>query len=189
MNRWLPALLIVVLLAGFRILGSAFPENLPNFQPLPAILLCSLVFLNGIQRWLVPALAWLITDPVTSLLQGYPVLGWHNLSVALGIAATVGISQIARRNTSTAPVLFSAALSAIAFYFLTNFVSFATDPLYAKDLHGFAQAQWTGPTGFGPTWLFLRNLMAANLAFTAIFLAARNSLPQPVVKPSGALAR
>ena len=74
-------------------------------------------------------------------------------------------------------------MAALAFYFLTNCISFVTLPNYPKTLEGFVQAQWTGPVGYGPTWLFLRNALAANLAFTGLFLVAmrplRAALPVP----------
>jgi hypothetical protein len=189
MNRWLPALLIVALLAGFRVLGSTFPEVIPNFQPLPAVFLCSLIFLKGAHRWLIPSAAWVITDPIASLVQGYPVFGAHHLAIALGLGLTVGIALWARKNPATITVLLSAVLSAAAFYFLTNLVSFAIDPLYAKTWEGFAQAQWTGPSGFGPTWIFLRNLIAGNLLFTSLFLAARSTLPHLSADSNRAIAR
>jgi hypothetical protein len=189
MNRWLPAVLIFLLLAAFRILGGIFPDRMPNFQPLLAVILCSLVFLKGAQRWIIPTFVWVITDPVTSLLQGAPIFGWHHLSIAAGIASTVLIARFARRDPSAARVLGSAALSAVVFYMLTNLISFASDPLYAKTAEGFVQSQWTGATGLGPTWIFLRNLMASNLIFTALFLAARVSIPQASGNSSEAVAR
>lgn len=189
MNRWLPALLIIVLLAGFRLLGSFFSESIPNLQPLPAIMLCSFVFLQGAWRWALPLGIWLITDPLTSLLQGYPVIGPHNLSVALGVAVILGISLLVRRRPTALPVLGASLASAVAFYFLTNLLSFIGDPLYPKTLEGFVQAQWTGPIGHGPTWVFLRNMVAGNLLFTALFLAARHSLPVRLSVPSPESAR
>lgn len=189
MHRWLPALLLVALLAAFRVLGSAFPEKLPNVQPLLALFLCSLVFLKGTQRWLIPAAVWLLTDPITSIVQGYPVFGWHHLAVLSGIAATAGITHYVRRKPTAVPVLAASVVTALVFYSLANLVSFATDPLYPKTLAGFVQSQWTGPIGFGPTWIFLRNLLAANLAFTALFLIARQSLPAASAVPSQIPAR
>jgi hypothetical protein len=189
MNRWLPAVLIFALLAAFRILGSVFPDHVPNAQPLLAVILCSLVFLQGAQRWILPTFVWLVTDPFTSAIQGYPIFGWHHLSIALGVACTIFLAGFVRRNPSAGRVLGSAALSAFLYYFVTNLISFASDPLYAKTVEGFAQSQWTGPSGFGPTWVFLRNLMASNLIFTALFLAARQSVPQLAPKSAAAVAR
>jgi hypothetical protein len=189
MRRWFPAILMVLLLIGFRILGSAMPETLPNFQPLPALLLCGVIFLNGAQRWLVPMVAWIITDPLSSLLQHYPILGWHHLSIALGLVSTIFIALRVRQSQSWLNVLSAAALSALAFYFVTNSVSFFVDPLYPKTLAGFVQAQWTGPVGYGPTWLFLRNLFAANLLFTGLFSLAFRSFPVALPTPPHVVAR
>ncbi len=189
MHRWLPLCLIIVLLIAFRVIGSAFPEQFPNFQPLPAILLCSLVFLNGWQRWALPLAVWLVTDPLTSLFQGYPAVGPHHASLVLGLLAIFCVSLWTRRQPTAGPVLLSAAVAALAFYFLTNLVSFALDPLYPKNAAGFLQAQWTGPLGYGPTWLFLRNLLAANLLFTSLFLAARFQLPRLSSAPVAGDAR
>ncbi len=183
MHRWLPLCLILGLLIAFRVLGGIFPGDFPNFQPLPAILLCSLVFLHGWQRWVLPLSIWLVTDPLTSLLQGHPAIGPHHASLIPGLLVIIGISCLARRHPTTLSVLGSAAASAIAFYFLTNLVSFAFDPLYPKSFAGLLQAQWTGPAGYGPTWPFLRNLLAANLLFTGIFLAARAHLPREIPAP------
>jgi hypothetical protein len=189
MQRWIPAILMVLLLVGFRVLGSAMPETLPNFQPLPALLLCGVIFLKGTQRWLVPMIAWVVTDPLTSLLQHRSVLGWHHLEIALGLAATVAIALRVRRSPTWSNLIGGAALSALAFYFVTNTVSFFVDPLYPKTLTGFAQAQWTGPAGYGPTWPFLRNLLAANLLFTALFSLACRTLPQSISQTAPAVAR
>lgn len=189
MQRWLPAILIVVLLAGFRLLAGAFPETLPNFQPLLAILLCGIIFLNGAQRWAVPLLVWVVTDPFTSLMQGYPVVGLHHLSILVGILPTIAIALFLGKKPPVLPVLAGTILSGILFYFLTNLISFVVDPLYLKTWEGFAQAQWTGPVGSMPTWVFLRNGVIGNVLFTSLFLLARKSLPQASPAPAGALSR
>lgn len=189
MQRWFPAVLMIVILTGFRLLGSSFPDVLPNLQPLPALLLCGIIFLKGPHRWLVPLAVWVVTDPLTSLLQGSSVLGWHHLAIVLGLGATAGIALWIRRSPGWLNLMGGAILSALAFYFLSNLVSFVVDPLYAKSLAGFTQAQWTGPVGYGPTWPFLRNLLAANLLFTALFSLACRTLPQGISKTAPAIAR
>ncbi len=146
-----------------------------------ALLLCSLVFLKGSWRWALPLGVWVVTDPLVSAFQGYPVVGWHWLALPIGIAATVAIALRLRRNPKALPMLAGAAGAALAFYFLTNAVCFLTSPLYPKSLLGFVQAEWTGPVGFGPTWLFLRNALASNLLFTGlVLLAHRGFLLAPV---------
>ncbi|MFT3990171.1 MAG: hypothetical protein QM680_02055 [Luteolibacter sp.] len=178
MNRWLPAMLIFTILIVFRILPLLLPGSLPNFQPLPSLVLCSLIFLQGRQRWALPLLAWIVTDPMTSALHGYPLFSPKDqIGIILGLAAIIGIAW--KTPQRTFPVLLSSVASAVAFYFITNCISFAFDPLYEKTFNGFTQAQWTGPLGMNPTWIFLRNLIAGNIIFTGLFLIARLTLPQP----------
>jgi hypothetical protein len=165
--------LLVVLLIAFRLITAS--GYLPNFSPLPSLLLCSLIFFRGKAAWLLPVGAWVLTDPVVSLLQGYPVIGGHHLSILLGLSGALVLGLALRGRAGNLQVLAGSLASAFLFYFLTNTVSFLSDPLYAKTLDGFVRAQWTGPEGFAPTWVFLRNLLAANLLFSSAFLAARKS--------------
>lgn len=177
----LPLLVLVLIMIGFRYLGAKFPEVLPNFNPLPALLLCSLVFLKGAQRWALPLSIWILTDPVASLAQGSTVFGWHHLSIAAGLASVV-IIALALKGRGLGTLFLGTAVSALSFYFLTNCFSFLTLPIYPKTLEGFIQAQWTGPVGLGPTWIFLRNLLAANLLFTSLFVLSMRApfaLPEP----------
>lgn len=181
-HSWIAAALLVVLLIGFRVVGAL--GVLPNFSPLPALLLCSLVFFRGARAWLLPLGAWILTDPLVSLVQGYPVVGGHHVGILIGLSASVGLGFALRRHTGTLAMLGGSVAAALLFYLLSNTVAFLFDPLYAKTLTGFIQAQWTGPEHLGPTWPFLRNLVAANLLFTAIFLAARPSwLPAAEARP------
>jgi hypothetical protein len=176
----LPLIILAVLLVAFRLLGAAFPNHLPNFQPLPALLLCSLVFLDGRVRWILPAGVWLLSDPLVSVIQGYPVAGWHHLALVPGLAATIGLACWLRQRPGTMRLVAGSAVAAVVFYLLTNALSFVALPLYPKTLEGFVQAQWTGPAGFAPTWLFLRNALLSNLAFTGLVLAAGCRVPVPV---------
>jgi len=165
-------LVLAALMVAFRLLGAAYSETLPNLQPLPALLLCSFIFLDGKARWALPLGVWAVTDPLASLWQGGPVFGWQHLALLLGLGTTVALAALLRRRPSAAMVLGGSVVAAVMFYFLTNTVSFLTLPLYSKTVAGFVQAQWTGPVGLGPTWLFLRNSLVANLAFGAMFLVA-----------------
>lgn len=191
-STWILPTLLVALLVIFRAITAG--DFLPNFSPLPALFLCSLIFLRGAKAWLLPVAAWAITDPIVSALQGAPALGWHHLGIALGLAASVGLGLFLRRRPSAPVVLVGSLAAAVLFYLMANTVSFVVDPLYPKTLTGFVQAQWTGPVGFGPTWVFLRNLAAGNLAFTALFLAARHAwvprtMPAPAADKAAAAAR
>ena len=177
----LPAIIIATVIL-FRVIAAN--EFLPNFSPLPALFLCSLIFLRGTKAWLLPVSAWVITDPVVSLIQGYPIIGPHHLGIALGLSATIGLGLWLRKHQTAPVALLGSVGAAVAFYLITNTLVFFGSPLYPNNLAGFVQAQWTGPVGYGPTWMFLRNLLAANLVFTGIFLAARHTFAIPAATAS-----
>ena len=187
---WIPALVLVVLLVGFRALGAAFSHDLPNFQPLPALFLCSIVFLRGTKAWALPVAAWLISNPIASALQGYaPFEAWGGVVVAfLALLATGALALPLRKVPSPALMLAGGLVAGVLFHLVTNTAAWIADPTYAKSLEGLWQALWSGrPADPMPTWIFLRNLAAANLLFTALFLLARRSW-LPAEKPAPALA-
>lgn len=183
---WIPALVLLVLLVAFRCLGATFSAQFPNFQPLPALFLCSVVFLRGTKAWMLPVIAWLISNPLASMLQGYnPFNSGGGVLVAfLTLLLTGALALPLRRSPSPALVLGGGVLAAVLFHVITNTAVWFTDPLYAKTAEGLKQALWTGrPIDAGPTWIFLRNLVAGNLVFTALFLLARRSW-EPAAKPA-----
>jgi hypothetical protein len=175
---WLPALILVCLLVGFRALGAAFPQELPNFQPLPALFLCSVVFLGGSKAWALPVVAWLVSNPLASWLQGYsPIEAGGGVIVAfLALLATAGLGLRLRGNPSPALMLGGGLAAALLFHLVTNTAVWLADPLHAKSAKGLWQALWSGrPDDLMPTWIFFRNLASANVLFTALFLLARPS--------------
>ena len=191
-RAFLPLALLTVAVIAFRLMGATFPETLPNFQPLMALVLCSFVFLKGVQRW-IPLAAWAVTDPIVSYLQGYPLIGWHHLGMLLGIGAVIGFAMLVRRRKSAGTLLLGTVAASLAFYFLANTVAFFGDftSIYPNTVEGFVQAQWTAPAHLGPTWLFIRNTLGSNLLFTGLVLAAYH-LPvfasRPVAEPAVAKA-
>jgi hypothetical protein len=183
---WIPALVLLVLLVAFRCLGAAFSAQLPNFQPLPALFLCSIVFLRGTKAWMLPVAAWLVSNPLASMLQGYnPLDSGGGVLVAFFTLLLTGLLALPlRRSSSPALVLGGGVLAAVLFHVVTNTAVWLTDPSYAKSAEGLKQALWTGlPTAILPTWVFLRNMVAGNLIFTALFLLARRSW-EPLAKPA-----
>jgi hypothetical protein len=175
---WIPALLLLGLLVGFRALGAAFAYDLPNFQPLPALFLCSIVFLRGTKAWALPVIAWLVSNPLASALQGYnPFEAGGGVIVAfLTLLLTGAMALPFRKSSSTALLLGGGLIAALVFHLVTNTAVWLADPLYAKSTGGLWQALWSGrPTDPMPSWVFLRNLAGANLLFAALFLLARPS--------------
>lgn len=169
---------MLALLVGFRALGAAFSHELPNFQPLPALFLCSIVFLRGTKAWALPVIAWLLSNPLASALQGYdPFKAGGGVMVAfLALLLTGALALPFRKNPSPALILGGGLIAALVFHLITNTAVWLADPLYAKSAGGLWQALWSGrPTDLMPSWVFLRNLAGANLLFTTLFLLARPS--------------
>jgi len=159
---------------------------MPNFQPLPALFLCSIVFLRGRQAWALPLLAWLLSNPLASILQGYnPLEAGGGVIVAfLTLLLTGAMALPLRRSPSPLALVTGSLLAALVFHGVTNTAVWLADPLYAKTGAGLWQALWSGrPIDPMPSWVFLRNLAGANLLFTALFLLARpawrSSTPLP----------
>lgn len=187
MHRYLPLILIVGLLIAFRILGSLLPESLPNFQPLAALFFCGALLAPGWRGLAIPAGIWAITYP----LGIGPV---YNLPIFLTtLLALVAIFFLGKAFASRGlPVLLLGSVaSAVVFHLITNGAAWLGDPMYEKSLTGLWQSIWTGPPGSTiPSWIFLRNLTAANVLFTALFAGAQLRLPSPRLSaaPQSALA-
>ena len=178
---WIAGLLLVALLIAFRCLGAVYADVLPNFSPLPALFICSVVFFRGKQAWLLPIAimsAWLISSPIVSILQGYSAFGSIAPILTAFIALlAIGFLALPLRKHRSAPVILGAGLvAAVIFHLFTGVAAWLGDPRYLKTAGGLVQALWTGsPIDVLPSWAFLRNLAAANILFTTIFLAARYS--------------
>lgn len=187
---WPAAAVLLVLLVAFRALSATFPFALPNFSPLPALFLCSVVFFRGTHAWALPLAAWLVSTPLANALQGYPALGQTGPTLA-AILTLLGLGALAltlRPHARPRPMLAGSLAAALLFHLMTSAAAWAFGGRYSPDGHGFFQAVWSGlPTDALPSWAFFRNLAAANLLFTGLFLAARAGGFAPTESP--ALAR
>lgn len=184
MQRLLPLGLIVGLLIAFRILGSALPESQPNFQPLVALFFCGALLAPGWRGFAIPFGIWAVTFPLGIGHTANP-LDFATTMLALVVTFFLGKS-LAQRGMVT--LLLGSAGSAILFHLITCGGAWITDPLYTKNLEGLFQSVWSGPVGSKiPSWVFLRNLTAANVLFTAIFAVAQLRLPRATVPASAPL--
>ena len=175
-SSWSAAAALLVLLVAFRVLGAAFPFELPNFSPLPAFFLCSVIFFRGRRAWLLPLAAWLISTPLANSLQGFPAFGetGPTLAAVLTLLGLGFLAHFLRPHARPLPVLGGSLAAAAVFHLVTSAAAWAFGGRYALDGHGFFQAVWSGlPTDALPSWAFFRNLAAANFLFTGLFLAAR----------------
>lgn len=162
-------MLLVGLLIGFRLLGAAWAERLPGFEPLSAVFFCVAACVG--LRWLwIPLAAWLLSYPLTNEMLGY-FWDWQALVAVSGFGLAVGLGWMLRKTDKTAALLGGAAGAAVLFYFVTNIGSWALLPAYAKTWAGFVQAQTLGVPGpFPPAWVFLKHALLANVLFTGLFL-------------------
>jgi len=175
MHRYLPLCLIVGLIIAFRVLGSVLPESQPNFQPLAALFFCGALLAPGWRGFAIPLGVWAVTFPLG---VGHTANPLDFVSTSLALLAIFFIGKaLANRNLPT--LLLGSTASALTFHLITCGAAWITDPLYAKNLEGLYQSVWAGPLGSQiPSWVFLRNLTAANVLFTAIFAIAQVRLPK-----------
>lgn len=178
MHRYLPLALIVGLLIAFRVLGSVLPESQPNFQPLAALFFCGALLAPGWRGFAIPFGIWAVTYPFgIGPVSDLPIFA----TTLLALAATFFLGmRLSKRGLPT--LLLGSILAAAVFHLITNGAAWIGDPMYEKSLTGLWQSLWVGPPGSSiPSWVFLRNLAAANLLFTAIFAGAQLRLPEPTV--------
>ncbi|MGJ8695628.1 MAG: DUF6580 family putative transport protein [Verrucomicrobiaceae bacterium] len=173
MQKWLPLFVFVIILGVARLLGGLAPETLGNLQPYGALFFCGMACFG--LRWLaIPALAWFLTYPLTNALNGY---GWSAqiLVPIAGFAVIIGLARFFKGKSPKA-IFLGSLTSAVAFYLLTNTLSWAFDPGYAKSLGGLTQALTTGLPGYLPTWTFFRNGLISQALFSGVFLLATQNL-------------
>ena len=186
MNRYLPLILIAGLLIAFRIVGSAFPETLPNFQPLAAVFFCGALLAPGWRGFAIPLGIWAITFPLGVGHVASP-LDFASTFIALITIYFLG-KALTHRGFPT--LLLGSAAAALVFHLVTCGAAWMTDPLYAKNFEGLIQSVWSGPVASKiPSWVFLRNLTAANVLFTGLFALAQMRMPKPTTVSEIAFAK
>lgn len=182
MKKWLPLIVFVIILGFSRVIAAV--SDIPNFQPLGALFFCGMAFF-GI-RWIwVPTIAWFLSYPATSLINGH---GWDaQMSIVVaGFASMVGLAYFFRQQ-SAGKIFLGSLASAILFYLLTNTLSWAVDPGYHKSLTGLGQALTVGLPGHLPTWSFFRNGFLAQIVFSGVFLLAYQTVKShPRLQPATA---
>ena len=167
------------ILLGLMTLFTAlrWPELLPsNFSPVYAICLCAGIYLKGPRAWVLPVVLMLISDLIINQFVyrplGYSVFGGYLLLNYALLLVLVGLGRKLTASAQPATLIASGMLGGIAFFAVTNAVSWSPDPGYPKTLTGLVQAFTVGKPGFPPTWLFFRNAAAGGALFTAVIVYA-----------------
>ena len=192
MVRTLPVLLIIGLLLAFRALGHWFPDQMPvNFQPLAAVFFCGAILARSWKGFAIPAGVWLLTYPLGVGHTG-SVSTFAVTLVSFGVIFLLG-QQLSKRGMAT--MLLGSIAGAALFHFITCSAAWSTgfwmeESRYPMSLSGLWQSIWLGAPGdVIPSWVFLRNLAAANFLFTAVFIAARMRMPlEPIFSAKQDLA-
>lgn len=171
-----PALLLIISAIAFRIItGTAILSGtgwISNFAPLAAIALCSAAYLPKRYKFSLPMIALLISDVVLNAHYGFSLLSPFVLSHYIGFALIGCLGLLLQSRTSLKTLLPASIAASAIFYIITNTVSWLFDPGYTKNFAGFIQAQTIGLAAYSatPTWMFLRNSLAGDLLFTAVFV-------------------
>lgn len=169
---------LVLLAVAFRyakLAGFVHIEALENFTPWMALAFTgTLVFPKRVSFLLIPALLMGIGIAATSLND---VLHWEAVAVYGSFGLVAWLAARSRGQIGLVGSLLGVMACTIGFYLVTNTVSWLTDPAYAKNLAGWAQALTTGIglPGLPPTTWFLRQSLISDLAFSCLLLAAYNT--------------
>lgn len=173
----IPAFLLVLVAVVYRIATGILVQSgsatwLSNFAPLAAIALCSAVFFPPKLKFTVPLLALLVSDIVLNAYYGARFFDPLILGRYLALIAVVCLGLLMQNRASLKTLLPASLAGSTIFYFITNAFSWLSDPGYMKNFAGFIQALTVGLPGYAPTWLFFRNSLVSDLAFTALFVLA-----------------
>lgn len=193
MILWLALILIAV---AFRV-STPYLGGLSNFAPLMAISFCAAIYLPRKWAFLLPFIALLISDLILNSYYQTPLFQSFMLATyaCYLLAALLGLWIARHKNIPT--LLGGSIASTLLFYVVTNTLAWITDPVYTKTFGGWFQALTVGDLIHQPaTWVFLRNSLASDLLFTALFAgclewnAAKHGLPSllPASEPSKANA-
>jgi hypothetical protein len=174
--RVLVLMILIVSLA--RLMPHPF-----NFTPIGAMFIFSAAFFD--RRWLgliVPFLSLFLTDLLVNNVWNsafyFGQFVWFTpaaWTIYAGFAAYFLMGTIAfHKNISPKSIVLSAIFGSIIFFFLTNFGSFLTDPMYPKTTSGLATCLAAGLP-------FYQNTILGDLCFTGILFGSYAILQKKIL--------
>lgn len=171
--------LIIFLLALTRVI-----PHWPNVTPLPAAALSGGAwFKSGLLSYGIPIVAMLLSDFVLGIVFGF---GYTFHTTLPFVYASMMLCTVIGRYFTDAGVLkltFGAGtISAIAFFFITNFGVWATTPMYPHTLSGLATCYLAGLMFYPDGGNFFLNLLASTWGFVAVAHVGSRLLSATVVK-------
>lgn len=169
-------LILVLVAAAFRyakLEGIVTMDDLENFSPWMALAFTgTLLFSKRFSFLLIP----LLLVGIDIAASGFSsVLHWEALSVYPCFAVAALLASRWRGQIGLVGSLLGVVGCSLAFYLITNTISWLSYPIYSKDLAGWVQALTVGEAGHPPTWWFLRNSLFSDVGFSILLFAAYNS--------------
>ncbi len=171
---WLPLALLLLALVLRAIKSTPAGQDwLPNFSPWMALAFAGTALLPRALPWWLPTALLVVGDILihSSLLLHDP-LTMSVIYLSFALAAFAAARWRAR--LGALGILGGTLACTLLFYLVTNTLSWALLPGYAKTLNGLWQALTTGLPGFPPAWTFLRNSLLSDLGFTVLLVLAHN---------------
>lgn len=169
----LALLLAAIAFRWAKLQGFVTVAALENFSPWMALAFTgTLVFSQRVSFLLIPLLLIGIDIAATGLNS---VLHWEALAVYPCFAIAALLASRWRGQIGLLGSLLGVIGCSLAFYLITNTVSWLSNPAYTKDIAGLMQALTTGELGHPPTWWFLRNSLISDLGFSLLLFAAYNT--------------
>ena len=163
---------------GCIIIGFAYrliPGHPSNVTPVATMALVGGMYMS--RKWLAfvaPILALYVGDLIlnNTILRGfYPehsgLVLWSDYMAfnILAMAATVGIGFLLMRKATSTKILAGGLAASILFFFVTNFGSWLTMPIYPKTIGGLLSCLGAGIP-------FFRNTLIGNFVFVIAFIGA-----------------
>jgi hypothetical protein len=138
----------------------------PNFTPIAAIALFGGAYMTR------KHLAFII--PMAAMLLSDLFLGFHSTMIAvyIGFAITVSLGLLIARKPKALNIVAASFASTVIFFLITNFGSWLSSPMYAKDFTGLMQSYAAGLAFFndGSQGIsFFVNSLVGDLFYNTVF--------------------
>ncbi len=153
---------------------TRWPGMLPeNFSAAYGLAFCAGVYFTRRMAWWLPLTALFVTDlALNGFYYHVPLIGTYMLGTYAAYAVLIWLGRNFTPKASWLVLLGGGLAGALIFYFVTNTLSWLTDPLYPKNLAGWIQALTVGTPNWPHTWEFFRNTLTSGGLFTGLFAGA-----------------
>ena len=165
---------VIMLTVAVRVAIGVGQLPLANFMPLTAIAFSSSACLDRRHDWLVPVLMLLLSDAVLNVHYGEAVIGSWTIVSLLCFTMFAFAGRFVTGRRSVLLMVCGSLACTIMFYLVSNTVCFAVSPDYPPGFAGWVQSLTSGLPGYPPTWMFLRNSLIGDLAYTLLLVSVLN---------------